>query len=57
VDAPVIGTNLIGAITNGPWTGRTYAGHSVAADKTGNILAIGHNFDKDIVMVTVDPGP
>jgi len=56
VDAPVIGTNLIGAITNGPWTGRTYAGHSVAADKTGNILAIGHDFDKDIVMVTVDPG-
>ena len=52
-DAPVIGTNLIGQITHGPWAGRTYAGHSVAADRTGNILAIGRDFDRDIVVVTV----
>ncbi len=57
VHAPVIGTNLIGAITHGPWTGRTYAGHSVAADQKGKILALGRDFDRDIVMVTIDPRP
>jgi predicted amidohydrolase len=51
--APVIGTNLIGQITHGPWSGRTYAGHSVAADRTGRILALGRDFDRDVVMVTV----
>jgi len=52
-DAPVIGTNLIGQITHGPWIGRTYAGHSVAADRTGKILACGRDFDRDIVLITV----
>ncbi len=52
-DAPVIGTNLIGQITHGPWAGRTYAGHSVAADRAGRILAVGRDFDRDIVLVTV----
>jgi len=51
--APVIGTNLIGEITNGPWAGRTYAGHSVAADKTGKIIALGRDFDRDILLITV----
>jgi len=51
--APVVGTNLVGQITHGPWAGRTYAGHSVAADRTGEIMAIGRNFDRDVVVVTV----
>jgi predicted amidohydrolase len=53
IDAPVIGTNLIGQITHGPWAGRTCAGHSVAADRTGRILAVGRDFDRDVVLVTV----
>jgi len=53
IDAPVIGTNLIGAITHGPWTGMTYGGHSVASDRTGTILAGGRNFDRDIALVAV----
>jgi predicted amidohydrolase len=52
-DAPVIGTNLIGQISHGQWAGRTYAGHSVAADRMGNILALGRDFDRDIAVVTV----
>ncbi len=52
-DAPVIGTNLIGQITHGSWAGQTYAGHSVAADRTGNILAVGRDFDRDIAVVTL----
>jgi predicted amidohydrolase len=52
-DTPVIGTNLIGQITHGPWAGRTYAGHSVAADRTGKIQALGRDFDRGILLVTV----
>jgi predicted amidohydrolase len=53
VGAPVIGTNLVGAITHGPWTGRTYAGHSVAADKTGKILAVGRDFDAEVALISI----
>ncbi len=53
IGAPVVGTNLIGQITHGPWTGRTYGGHSVAADKTGELSAIGADFERDIKVVTV----
>jgi predicted amidohydrolase len=53
VGAPVIGTNLVGAITHGPWTGRTYAGHSVAADKTGRIIAIGRDFDAEVALIII----
>ena len=53
IGAPVIGTNLIGEITHGPWAGRTYAGHSVAADGTGGILDIGRDFDRDVLVVTM----
>lgn len=53
VDAPVIGTNLIGQITHGPWTGRPYGGHSVAADRAGRILALGRDFDRDVATVMV----
>jgi len=53
IGAPVIGTNLVGQITHGPWAGRTYAGHSVAADKTGHILAVGRDFDRDVVSISI----
>jgi predicted amidohydrolase len=52
-DAPVVGTNLVGQITHGPWAGQTYAGHSVAAGRTGEILALGRDFDRDVAMVMV----
>jgi len=51
--APTIGTNLIGQISQGPWRGMTYGGHSVAADKTGRVLALGKDLDRDIRMVTL----
>ena len=52
IGAPVVGTNLVGQITHGPWTGWTYAGHSVAADGTGRLVAVGNDFDRDIRLVT-----
>jgi predicted amidohydrolase len=53
IDAPVIGTNLIGQITHGPWQGQTYEGHSVAADRRGRILALGGDFIDDNVILEV----
>ncbi len=51
IGAPVIGTNLVGQITHGPWQGRTYEGHSVAADHRGKILGVGFDFlDTNIVL-------
>ena len=44
IGAPVIGTNLVGQITHGPWQSQTYEGHSVAADRHGRILGIGLDF-------------
>jgi predicted amidohydrolase len=51
--APVVGTNLVGQITHGPWKGRTYGGHSVAADRTGTIISIAKDCDRDISIVTI----
>ena len=53
IGAPVIGTNLIGQITHGPWRGRTYGGHSVAAAPTGKLLAVGNDFDPDVRIVAL----
>lgn len=46
----VIGTDLVGEITNGPWTGYVYGGQSVIADKRGQILAIGKDREPDIII-------
>jgi predicted amidohydrolase len=54
VDAPVIGTDVVGQISNGPWTGRTYGGQSVAADKAGRVLAICKDRDRDVKIITVE---
>ena len=50
----VIGTNLVGQITHGPWKGRVYGGHSVAADKAGRIIAIASDRDRDISVVEIN---
>lgn len=57
IGAPVIGTNLIGRISHGPWKGRTYGGHSVAADGEGRILAKAKDLDRDVQVVVLRLGP
>jgi N-carbamoylputrescine amidase len=51
--ATVVGTNLVGLITKGPWAGRVYGGQSVAVDKTGKILGIAKDRDRDIKLVFI----
>ena len=52
----VIGTNLVGEITHGPWKGRIYGGQSVAADRTGRVLSITKDRDRDINIVNINIG-
>lgn len=53
IGAPVVGTDLVGAITHGPWRGFVYGGQSAAADKDGRILAVAKDRDRDIRVLTV----
>ncbi len=53
VGAATVGTNLLGEITTGPWKGKTYEGHSVVADSTGRIIAVGKDNDEEVMIVHV----
>jgi predicted amidohydrolase len=56
MNAPVIGTDLVGQITHGPWKGMVYGGQSVAATADGQIIAVGKDRERDIVVITVNYG-
>ncbi len=51
--AHVIGTDVVGQITAGPWKGHVFGGQSLAADKNGKVLAIANDRDRDIKIVSV----
>jgi predicted amidohydrolase len=54
VGCPVIGTDLVGEVSSGPWKGKVYGGQSVAADKEGKVLARGKDRDSDLILVNVN---
>jgi len=54
--APVVGTNLVGEITKGPWKGRIYGGQSIAVDKTGKTISIAKDRDRDINIFQINIG-
>jgi predicted amidohydrolase len=54
IGSPVIGTDLVGEITHGPWTGLVYGGQSIVADASGRILAVARDRDREIMLVTID---
>ena len=56
IGAPVVGTDLIGEITHGPWTGQVYGGQSVVADKYGTVLASAKDRDRDVLVITLNIG-
>jgi predicted amidohydrolase len=51
--AAVIGTNPVGRISRGPWSGRVYGGQSVAVDKMGNIIDTAKDRDRDVKIVPI----
>jgi predicted amidohydrolase len=54
--APVVGTNLVGEITKGPWKGRIYGGQSIAVDKTGKTISTAKDRDRDINIFQINAG-
>ena len=53
---PVVGTNPVGAISQGPWRGQIYGAASVVADGAGNTLAVLRDRDVEIRVVELRPG-
>lgn len=54
IGCTIIGTDLVGQISHGPWTSLVYGGASVASDKNGNILAIGKDRDKEVLIINLE---
>jgi len=52
----VIGTNLVGEITKGPWKGRIYGGQSVVVDRTGRVVTTAKDRDRDINVIGINIG-
>lgn len=48
---PVIATDLVGEMTHGPWSGRTYGGGSIVADGAGTVLAVLRDRDTDVLVI------
>ena len=54
--AAVVGTDVVGEITRGPWKDQLFGGQSVAADRNGRILAVAADRDRDIKVVAIRTG-
>ncbi len=50
---PIVGTDLVGQVSHGPWKGQIYGGQSVAVDKNGKVLKIGKDREPEISTVTI----
>lgn len=53
---PMVGTNLVGAMSHGPWTGWTYGGASFVAAATGRVLHRLRDRDVEVRVVEVAVG-
>jgi len=54
---PVVGTDLVGVMTHGPWKGQTFGGASVVADGAGNVVATLRDRDVEVRIVDVPVPP
>ncbi len=53
---PVVGTDLVGVISQGPWRGRTYGGASVVADADGRSVAVLRDRDVEVRVIELRIG-
>jgi len=54
VGCTVVGTDLVGRLSNGPWTGLTYGGQSICCDSNGSILIKANDRDRQIVVFDIN---
>ena len=51
---PVVGTNLVGRVANGPWAGMVYGGQSVTCNADGSVIAKAKDRDVEVLVFAVD---
>jgi predicted amidohydrolase len=56
LQCPVVGVDLVGVMSQGPWRGRTYGGASLVADGTGKVLHLLRDRDVEVKVVDVPLG-
>jgi N-carbamoylputrescine amidase len=56
IDCPIVGTNLVGSISSGPWQGMIYGGQSYVVRPDGTVLYQGADRDREICIVDVPVG-
>lgn len=54
---PVVGTDLVGQMTHGPWKGQTYGGASVVVDAAGKVLHVLRDRDVEVRTVRLELRP
>ena len=52
-NCPVVGTDVVGSISKGPWAGMIYGGQSVAASPTGGLIAKAADRDREIMVFDI----
>ena len=52
-DCTVVGTDLVGQMSHGPWKNYTYGGSSVSVTKDGEVLYVATDRDVDVSIVTI----
>ena len=53
IGSQVVGVDLVGEITHGPWQGQVYGGQSVVANASGKILTVANDRDRDIRVISI----
>jgi predicted amidohydrolase len=52
---PVVGIDLVGVMSAGPWKGYTYGGASLVVDASGNVISLLRDRDVDLQVVEIQP--
>lgn len=56
VGCPVVGVDVVGEITHGPWTGKTYGGQSLISDAEGRVIVVLADREEQVLVVPVSVG-
>jgi predicted amidohydrolase len=56
IRCPIVGTDLVGVMSHGPWRGRTYGGASVVANAAGEIVARLRDRDVEVRVIELAVG-